>query len=167
MKLSLAYLLLTTTGGRGVWAFAPPRIIHAENTKRMMSSSSPLAEGGDGSSSSSSGGASTKKVLTAAADVVARSKSQGGPLPGTIGGDEKYPKLFTKEIYYDDFQSLSKEEEIDTTFQEEADHRIIVEEMRLFLNNLEERTKEIEKTYGDNTTKEDKGEGLTIFTACT
>ena len=161
MKLSLAYLLLTTTGGGGVWAFAPPRIIHAENTRRMMSSLPP-AEGGDGSSS----GASTKKVLTAA-DVVARSKAQG-TLPGT-DGDEEYPKLFTKEIY-DDFQSallklekrvkdgpgsLSKEE-IDA-FQGEADR--IVEEMRLFLNNPEERKKEIEKSYGNDTTKEDKGEG--------
>ena len=163
MKLSLAYLLLTATGGGGVvWAFAPPQIIHAENTRRMMSSSPP-AEGGDGSSS---GASTTKKVLTAA-DVVARSKAQG-TLPGT-DGDEEYPKLFTKEIY-DDFQSallklekrvkdgpgsLSKEE-IDT-FQGEADR--IVEEMRLFLNNPEERKKEIEKSYGNDTTKEDKGEG--------
>ena len=167
MKLSeaLASLLLITASGGGVWAFAPPPQIsstswsrHATNTRRMMSSSPP-AEGGGSSS-----GAPAKKVLTAA-DVVAKSKAQG-TLPGT-DGDEEYPKLFTKEIY-DDFQSallklekrvkdgpgsLSKDE-IDS-FQVEADR--IVEEMKLFLKNPEERKKEIAKTYGVDTT-EDKGE---------
>jgi hypothetical protein len=118
-------------------------------------SSSPPTDDGSGAA---------KKVLTAA-DVVAKAKAQGS-LPGEDGAEE-YPKLFTREIY-DDFQSallklerrvkegpgsLSKEE-IDT-FQEEADR--IVEEMKMFLKNPEERKKEISKTYVFDTI-ENKGE---------
>lgn len=97
----------------------------------------------------------SKKVLTAA-DVIGKAKSQGS-LPGQ-DGTEEYPKLFTEDIY-DDFQSallkLEKRvkegpgalsaEDIDA-FQGETQR--IVEEMKLYLNNPEERKKEIAKTYG-------------------
>ena len=109
--------------------------------------SSPPTEGGSRIPS--------KKVLTAA-DVIGKAKSQGN-LPGKDEAEE-YPKLFTKSIY-DDFQSallkLEKRvkdgpgslsaDEIDA-FQSETDR--IVEEMKLYLNNPEERKKEIASTYG-------------------
>ncbi len=97
-----------------------------------------------------------KKVLTAE-DVVGKANAQG-TLPGKDGKKEGYPKLFTQEIY-DDFQAaLLKLEkrvkegpgtlssaEIDA-FQGETGR--IVEEMKQYLKNPDERKKEIERTYG-------------------
>lgn len=119
------------------------------------------------SSSPAEGGSriqGAKKVLTAA-DVIGKANAQGS-LPGKDGEKEEIPKIFTKEIY-DDFQSallkLEKRvkegpgalssEEIDA-FQGETDR--IVEEMKLYLNNPEERKKEIASTYGSESSEESK-----------
>eukprot|EP00577_Skeletonema_sp_RCC1716_P020885 CAMPEP_0113389266 /NCGR_PEP_ID=MMETSP0013_2-20120614/9530_1 /TAXON_ID=2843 ORGANISM="Skeletonema costatum, Strain 1716" /NCGR_SAMPLE_ID=MMETSP0013_2 /ASSEMBLY_ACC=CAM_ASM_000158 /LENGTH=303 /DNA_ID=CAMNT_0000272321 /DNA_START=21 /DNA_END=935 /DNA_ORIENTATION=- /assembly_acc=CAM_ASM_000158 len=153
MKLSdaLASLLLITASG-GAGAFAPhPKTSsswnRATSTRIMMSS--PPAEGGSRIPS--------KKVLTAA-DVIGKANAQGS-LPGKDGATtEEYPKIFMEEVY-DDFQAallkLEKRvkegpgsltaEEIDA-FQGETDR--IVDEMKLYLNNPEERKKEIASSYG-------------------
>lgn len=105
-----------------------------------------------------------KKVLTAA-DVIGKANAQGS-LPGKDDEKEEIPKLFTNEIY-DDFQSallkLEKRvkdgpgslsaEQIDA-FQGETDR--IVDEMKLYLNNPEERKKEIASTYGAASSEESK-----------
>jgi hypothetical protein len=161
MKLSeaLASLLLVTASG-GAGAFAPHKASswnRASSTTRIMMSSPP-PEGG----SRIAGG---KKVLTAA-DVIGKANAQGS-LPGKDGTAEDFPKLFTKEIY-DDFQSallkLEKRvkegpgslstEEIDT-FKGETDR--IVEEMKLYLNNPEERKKQIASTYPAASGEETEG----------
>lgn len=120
--------------------------------------SSPPAEGGSR--------IPAKKVLTAA-DVIGKANAQGS-LPGKDAAAEEAPKLFTKEIY-DDFQSallkLEKRvkegpgslsaEEIDT-FKGETDR--IVEEMKLYLNNPEERKKVIASTYPAASSEGSEGE---------
>ncbi|KAL7498715.1 hypothetical protein ACHAWT_008074 [Skeletonema menzelii] len=151
MKLSeaLASLLLITASG-GAGAFSPHQKSsswnRASSTSRIMMSSQ-SAEGGSR--------IPAKKVLTAA-DVIGKANAQGS-LPGKDSATEDAPKLFTKEIY-DDFQSallkLEKRvkegpgslsaEEIDI-FKGETDR--IVEEMKQYLNNPEERKKEIASTY--------------------
>lgn len=129
------------------------------------------------SSSPAEGGSriqGAKKVLTAA-DVIGKANAQGS-LPGKDGEKEEIPKIFTKEIY-DDFQSallkLEKRvkegpgalssEEIDA-FQGETDR--IVEEMKLYLNNPEERKKAIASTYGSESSEESKGEKGVLYMRC-
>ena len=120
------------------------------------------------SSQSAEGGSRipAKKVLTAA-DVIGKANAQGS-LPGKDSANEDAPKLFTKEIY-DDFQSallkLEKRvkegpgslsaEEIDI-FKGETDR--IVEEMKQYLNNPEEKKKEIASTYPVASSEESEGE---------